>query len=288
MPSTGRGNHDYRPPSSGSAELLQSLRNNQHFVTIISAEELDRMVRDAPPGKREKVQQMWTQLREHLEFGANWYSTGSDTRMLVQLVAELGIGVNQLYVRHYAGRAHIILRGYAGNRSVLTGTRYAATHPRLITLGIGRAAVQHAVRSGGILTIQLVTAYRVVDYLLTDTYTLTQLVGRLATDVVKVGAVVGVSLAVEAGLAMVPWVASVAALPLAVVILAGFGTAMTLDYLDKQYGLTDRLIKELDSMEHAARENAASVAQSAKLAVGSALSEYMRAQTGRLMWVPRY
>jgi hypothetical protein len=280
----GPGNTAYRKHTYGqrlaraeSIAFRQSLERNSHVVAIISVDEFDAMVRHAPASHRSKAQDLWNQVRSKAEFGANWYSTGSDVRTLLQLVNELGIAANQIYVRNYAGKPHIILNGYVGNRAILTTTHYGATHPKMITLGIGRAAVQNVVRSGGVLTIQLVTAYRILDYFLTDNHTLTQLLGSLATDVVKVGISVGVGLAVEALVATSTTLASIAVAPLAVVIGVGIGVSLLLNDLDQQYGFTTRLIEELDRLEATGQQ-----------AISGALSEYLRAQTRRLMWVPRF
>ena len=58
-------------------------------------------------------------------------------------------------------------------------------------MGLGKTGAIAAAKQGGILTVVLLSAYRVVDYFLTDQATLSRLVGTLATDIVKVGIATG-------------------------------------------------------------------------------------------------
>lgn len=276
------GNHSYRPPSDAQ-QLRQCLNDNWHSVAIISVEEMDSMVRNAPADKRERLQAAWQKVRPAVEFGAGWYAGVQDVNTLATLVADLGAVASRVDVRNYGGKAHIILRGYTGRREILTGTRYLATNPKVITMGLGRAAAQGAVRSGGVLTIYLMTAYRVLDYFLTDTATMTQLVGALAADVVKAGIAVGAALAVEAVVAATTSIATVAVGPLVVVIVVGGIVAWGLGELDKRVGFTDKMIEGLEALEEQANEQL----QETKGTVARGLADYVRSQTKRLVLVPR-
>jgi hypothetical protein len=113
-------------------------------------------------------------------------------------------------------------------------------------MGLGKAGAIHAAKSGGILSVVLLSAYRVADYFLTDQATLSQLIGSLATDVVKVGIATGASIA--AASAVVALGFTVAIGPIAAVVLVGIGTSMALSVLDEHYGITDRVIAGLDDI----------------------------------------
>lgn len=277
------GNHSYRP-ATDAQRFRQCLNDNWHSVAIISVDELDAMVRNAPSSKREKLQAAWQKLKPAVEFGAGWYAGAQDVNTLATLVADLGAVASRVEVRNYGGRSHIILRGYAGHREILTGTRYLASNPKVITMGLGRAGAQAAVRSGGVLTIYLMTGYRVLDYFLTDAATLTQLIGSLAADVVKVGAAVSAALGAEALAVMIwPSIATLAVGPLVVVVAAGLVASWGLGELDKRFGFTDRLIEGLEALQ----EQAADEAQKGRVAVGGLLGDMVRAHTRKLILVPR-
>jgi len=113
-------------------------------------------------------------------------------------------------------------------------------------MGLGKAGAIHAAKSGGILSIVLLSAYRVTDYFLTDQATLNQLIGSLATDVVKIGIATGASIAAASGIVALGFTVAIG--PIAAVILVGVVSSMALGLLDERYGITDRVIAGLDDI----------------------------------------
>ncbi|HEX9803042.1 MAG TPA: hypothetical protein VGB35_07290 [Gammaproteobacteria bacterium] len=89
------------------------------------------------------------------------------------------------------------------------------------------------------------SAYRVADYFLTDQATLSQLIGSLATDVVKIGIATGASIAAAT---VVSAAFTVAIGPIVAVVIVGVATSMLLTALDDRYGITDKLIAGLDEV----------------------------------------
>lgn len=155
------------------------------------------------------------------------------------------------YVKTYGGKQHIILKGYSGLRRILTGTKYGIKNPKVITMGLGKAGAIHAARSGGILSVVLLSAYRVADYFLTDNATLSRLIGSLATDVVKVGLATGAS--ITAASAIVGFGVTLAIGPIIAVVAVGLLASMALGEIDSHYGITDRVILGLDELSQGAR-----------------------------------
>ena len=145
---------------------------------------MDAIVRSSPKGKLPHIKNAWQKIKGKAEAGANHYSSADDLRTLSKLVADLGSFTTKAYVKTYGGKPHIILKGHPGLRRVLTATKYGIKNPKVITIGLGKAGAIHAAKTGGILTVVLLSAYRVADYFLTDEATLSQLIGSLATDVV--------------------------------------------------------------------------------------------------------
>lgn len=228
------------------AALKQQIRSNQHEVFIVSIKEMDAIVRSSPKSKQPRVQQAWQSIKSKAELSASYYASATDIRTIGKLVNDLGSPGARVYVKTYGGKPHIILKGHPGLRKILTGTKYGMANPKVVAMGLGKVAAGQAAKSGGLLTIVLLSGYRVVDYFLTDEATLSQLVGRLATDVVKVGISVGVSLAVAS---IVTGVAATLAIgPLAVVIGVGILASMALTAVDDHFGLTDKLISAIDEL----------------------------------------
>ncbi|MCL7422010.1 MAG: hypothetical protein M8364_14010 [Methylobacter sp.] len=227
--------------------LKLQIQSNQHEVFVISIEEMDAIIKSSPKGKMPSVQQAWQQIKGKVEFGASYYGSADDFITLSKLVGDLGGFTTQAYIKTYGGKPHIILKGYPGLRKILTGTKYGIKHPKVITMGLGRAGAINAARSGGILSVVLMSAYRVVDYFLTDQATLSRLIGSLATDVVKIGIATGASIAAAYG--VVALGITVAIGPILAVVIVGIASSYELGKIDTRYGITDRVIQALDELD---------------------------------------
>lgn len=121
-------------------------------------------------------------------------------------------------------------------------------------LALGRTALVNGIKSGGILTIYLLTGYRVIDYFLTDNATLTQLVGRLAVDIVKIGIATGASIATAMALTGTA-IAIYAIVPIAFVILVGGLTSVALDAADSDLRISDQVVEALDHAVKSIQKN---------------------------------
>ncbi len=212
----------------------------------VSIEEMDAIVQSSPKGNLPHIKNAWQKLKGKAEVGASYYASADDLRTLSKLVGDLGGFATKAYVKTYGGKPHIILKGHPGLRRILTGTKYGIKNPKVITMGLGKAGAIHAAKSGGILSIVLLSAYRVTDYFLTDQATLSQLIGSLATDVVKVGIATGASIAAASGIVALGFTVAIG--PIAAVVLVGVVTSMALSFLDERYGITDRVIAGLDDI----------------------------------------
>lgn len=249
-------------------QLRQKIRSNAHEVFVISIEEMDAIVQSSHKGKLPHVQRAWQRIKGKAEIGASYYASADDLRTLSKLVGDLGSFAAQAYVKTYGGKPHIILKGHAGLRNVLTGTKYGIANPKVVTMGLGKAGAIHAAKSGGILSIVLLTAYRVVDYFLTDQATLSQLVGTLATDVVKIGIATGAS--IGAASLLVGMGVTIAVGPILAVVLVGLVVSVALSALDEHYGITKRVIAGLDELGEDAKSYLEGIEQNIKSTVNEA------------------
>lgn len=227
-------------------EIANRIRSNQHEIFVVSIEEMDAIVQSSSKAKLSHIKGAWKKLKSKAEVGASYYASADDLRTLSKLVVDLGGFSNKAYIKTYGGKPHIILKGNPGLRRVLTGTKYGIKNPKVVTMGLGKAGALHAAKSGGILSVVLLSAHRIADYFLTDEATLSQLIGSLATDFVKVGIATGASIA--AASAVVGLGFTIAIGPIAAVVLVGTGTSMALSALDEHHGITDRVISCLDDI----------------------------------------
>ena len=213
--------------------LEQMLRRNQEVLIIFPLEEL---------------QQEWRQSRIRTAHKlAGYVAPAKDSLTAMQLCRELGIHGRVAVTTAADGSSYVIVKGYPGTRTILTGTRYLTTHPKIVQLAIGRVGLAGTVLEGGMLTIVLYAGIDVLDYILNEHATLAMLSANLATDLLKVGisSVASAAVGLLAG-----GFTTLAVGPLAAAIFVGIITGFALDYFDKQYGITDKLAALIDEYAH--------------------------------------
>lgn len=224
--------------------LQQNIQSNTHEIYVVSFEEMDTIIQSSAKGSKPSVQAAWQKIKGKAAVGASYYASADDAVTMAKLVGDLGGVGARAYIKSYGGKPHIILKGHAGLRTVLTGTKYGIKNPKVISMGLGRSGAVGAAKQGGIITVALLSAYRVADYFLADQATLSQLIGTLATDVVKVGIATGASILAATAVGA----ATFAVGPIIAVVFVGVGVSMLLEYADNRLGITNRVIAGLDEL----------------------------------------
>jgi hypothetical protein len=183
-----------------------------------------------------------TVVSDTARWGADYASAVLDVNTAVKLINDLGIN-GKVIAKTVNGRQYIIFKGYSGIRSIFTASRYLATNPKVVDMSIGTIGVNRSILSGARLTIFLVVPLNILTHFLNDQKSISLLIGKTATDLVKVGAASALaSLAATA----TATVTTLAAGPIIVAIVVGVATTLALDALDKKYGVTDALVREID------------------------------------------
>lgn len=267
-------------------DLQQKIQSNTHEVYVVSFEEMDAIIKSSSKGQKASVQAAWQKIKGTTGIGANFYSAGTDAVTMTKLMGDLGGVGARAYIKSCGGKPHIILKGHAGLRTVLTGTRYGIKNPKVISMGLGKSGAVAAAKQGGILTVVLLSAYRVADYFLTDQAMLSQLIGTLATDVVKVGIATGAAILVASSTV----VATFAVGPIVAVVLVGVGISLLLEYADNRLGITSRVIAGLDEVGDNAESYLIQKKRQALNAAGKAVDEVIdyaveSAQSITVTWV---
>ncbi len=149
----------------------------------------------------------------------------------------------------YQNQKYIIFKGYSGLRKLLPGVRYLKTNPKVVQLGLGSFDVVKSLKSGGIFTAVLLCGFHVMDYLVRDRATLSQLVGNIGIDIAKVAISTGIAIGVTSVASAQGWAIASAALgPVGLAIGVGIGAAVLLDWLDARYKLKERLVAVLGTI----------------------------------------
>ncbi len=196
---------------------------------------------------------LWRRYTTETKFVANYFSVGDDLALMTKLARDMRSPLGRVYFKQYGGKTHIILKGAPGLRRILTGTRYGVQNAKVVNMGLGRAGVRASAKGGTIISIFLLTAWNIADYVMRDEATLGQLLGGIAGDVSKAAIAGGIGY--MAGAAVVGTVVGTFALgPLVVAVAVGIGVGLALDWIDNRFQLTQKLQAKID--EGIARLNA--------------------------------
>ncbi|MDX5405449.1 MAG: hypothetical protein LPK11_00225 [Chromatiaceae bacterium] len=195
----------------------------------------------------EQFSEFATTLSNHTNMDNAKFAAGislqlADIRVANQLIDELGL-TGKAVIKEIQGKNYVILKGYPGLREKLTGTRYLASNPKVVDLAIGTKRVSGTMISGARLSIFIAVPMTVLQFLISEQSTLLRLVGTIASDLVKIG--LSTIIASAAGMAAGA-ITTVAAGPIVAAIAFGIATAVTLEYLDRTFGVTDALINAME------------------------------------------
>ena len=232
------------------------LENNEHEILVADEEHAEAVWRQVKLGQgmsEAEVDKKWEELLHFVGNNTAAYGVAAGDSIAFGKVAydisRGGAGwkgVKAVFTS-YQNQKYIIFKGYNGLRHLLPGTRYLRTNPKIVQLGLGSFDVAKSVKSGGIFTAVLLCGFHVMDYLVRDTATLSQLIGNLGVDLAKVAISTGVGFAASAALAGTV-IATVAVGPLAFAILVGIGAAVLLDIADSHWNVKGNVISTLEKI----------------------------------------
>lgn len=144
----------------------------------------------------EAAKQEWEENRTTIKSAGGLIPSFLDAKALSILAIEMKRGGNlfsKFRIQNYAGASYIILKGNPALRHHLTGTRYLASNPKVLSMGLGKAGAANAIRGGGIVTVIFSVWFHGMDQLMRDELTWHHFVGGLAADVVIAAAAAGIS-----------------------------------------------------------------------------------------------
>ncbi len=167
-----------------------------------------------------------------------------DAYTLTLVCKDLGIA-GKAIPKVINGRQYIAFSGYPGLRTRFPGTIYSAKNRKIINMAIGALGIKNMVKNGGFITFCVTVPLTVLEAFLKDHNSCYELVGNIASDLIKIG--IGAVMGFIVGLA-IGEVVVYAAVPIGFAILAMVTTGYSLNYLDDQYLLTNKLIAVLENM----------------------------------------
>jgi uncharacterized membrane protein (Fun14 family) len=173
-----------------------------------------------------------------------WVSPIMDAYTLTLVCKDLGIN-GKAIPKMINGRQYIAFSGYPGLRTRFPGTIYSAKNRKIINMAIGALGIKNMVKNGGFITFYVTVPLTILEAFLKDHKSCYELAGNIASDLIKIG--IGALMGFIVGVA-IGEVVAYAAVPIGLAILAMVITGYSLDYLDDQYLLTNKLIAVLENM----------------------------------------
>jgi|GEM_PF-976511 len=179
--------------------------------------------------------------------------TAVDSHEAMQVARKVGLNGSG-YIKRHAGKNYLILKGPPGLRASLAGTRYLASNPKVANIALAAkssapqtamAMAKAGLKRMGVIAIVAYTSIRVVQAILSEEdFRLTQLLGTITSDVTKFMLAAGAGALAKLAVGSLT---TVFAGPLVAAIFVAVATSIVLDRLDREFELTDKLVRALDA-----------------------------------------
>ncbi|MBL4608267.1 MAG: hypothetical protein JKY01_10635 [Pseudomonadales bacterium] len=264
-------NSNTRPTASSKQQLAGALSRNSHSLVVMTPEEfldfaitqqkssgmttdqvatwLDTLTQSSTHAFAESKKH-WNLHESTVKMVGAYLPVASDAKKLRILALEMHKGgtiFGQYRVNTYKGRSYVILKGNAGLRSQLTGSRYLANNPKVVSMGIGKLGVANAIKGGVIISVIFSVAFHALEQLMNDEATWHHFVGDVSVDVASATAGAAIAWLVVSG--MVGATAMAAIGPIALVVFAGGGATVALNALGDHFELANNLAELLKKAE---------------------------------------
>jgi len=167
----------------------------------------------------------------------------NDAIAITRTLNAIGMSGITSYVKTTATGTYIIIKGYSARRSAaLQGTRYLATHPKMIQLGLGMKSLQGIAKGGFMLGVVVSSGIELMDFMFNNEKTMYDLVGGIGVEAVKGG--LGALVAYSAAAAF-SGVTTIAVAPLVVMAVVAVVAGIGLNHLDSRFGVKGKVIAGL-------------------------------------------
>ncbi|QKJ57232.1 hypothetical protein [Serratia fonticola] len=185
---------------------------------------------------------------DYLGYAATYSGNAKDFYSAADLVRKLGgFGIAAIIYVGRNGEKLIKITGYPGIRRILNGTRYSLNNMQIVQIGVGVKGLNHTAIQGMKWSIYVSLAYRSLEFILKDESTAASFLGNVTSDIVKAVVVTVIMRATSSAL-LIGAAVSLGGAIIGVAIVAFFIT-MGLEYLDREYGITNKIIEKIKEME---------------------------------------
>lgn len=185
---------------------------------------------------------------DYLGYAATYSGNAKDFYSAADLVRKLGdFGIAAIIYVGRNGEKLIKITGYPGIRRILNGTRYSLNNMQVVQIGIGTKGINHTIIQGVKWSVYVSLAYRSLEFILSDESSAARFLGSVTSDIAKAIATAAIMrMATPILLGLV--VGSIGG-AFFVVAIAGAIFVGGIEYIDKKFGLTDKIIMKIREME---------------------------------------
>ncbi|MDA8447840.1 hypothetical protein [Paracidovorax valerianellae] len=242
--------------------LAQSMDKNQVDVLVLTQGQYMSILQDKAKGNSA----LEFNLRKMLSsstFGQYWQKTfnpnasepwvgpvaqgANDALAITKTLNAIGMAGIGTYIKTTATGTYIIIKGYSAKRSsALQGTRYLATNPKMLQLGLGMKSLQGIAKGGFMLGVVVSTGLEVMDFMFNDEKTMYDLVGGIGVEAVKGGLAGLMAYGAAAGVAAT--ITTVAVFPLGAMAAVAVIGGTALNFVDNHYKIKGKVIAALQML----------------------------------------
>lgn len=237
--------HPYILDTLGLAEAFD--KNTQHIM-LLTLDEVQGVIDDLDNSKPVILATTYAGNIKDGIAGAKNLSKLASYADAGKLVYRLkGFGIKAIPYQ-YGGQAYVKITGYASLRRILRGTRYRINSPQILELGIGKAGINGSILEGAKFCLWFSLAYRTVQLIFKSDHDVATFIGNITMDVAKIIVTIFVTnILVAIGTAIASAGSLVVPIAVSIILLiaVGFVIAKGLDYLDRKYHLSDKLISAI-------------------------------------------
>ncbi|HCE2178160.1 TPA: hypothetical protein NGT44_001705 [Vibrio parahaemolyticus] len=191
----------------------------------------------------------WNNLKDKLEFVANYYATADDLAYLGRVAIALSGSAAPIAVERYGGFNHIVIKGPPSLQRKVMALSGKLSPPMVVSFAIGKEKALQTIKQGAIVTVIFVTSYRITEYFFkgSNKRVLAKLFGVIASDMIKVGLAAlftSITLKTMISVGVIAAGGSAALFVVFVGVVASFATSK----IDEEYNLTERFQKKIVSI----------------------------------------
>lgn len=225
--------------------VLNDEEDDDNVAAVITVEEADYILKNSetPTPFKDPKETLFGISDFISNFSGNVYEAHRVLRILnefrnINITATEYVGAN--------GNTYIRLSGHAGIRAYLNGTRYLINNPRILYMGVGTQGMNNVSVGAARFAIVFSAAYRVVELIFKDEYSLVDFFVNVTMDMAKLAISIQITAAITGGITTAALATGTSVMLVALGVFAvGLLIGLALYWLDEEFQISTTIIKGL-------------------------------------------